>query len=109
MGAEGGFSNCASSVQHICTGDPAARAFSRYGSDRNKIHTNVMAYWYQLTDGTYAPVEMVDNDFLSESQLEQIDRVLTYDVKSKYFPDKWGLRPQLGTCTDCHSQWSSGL
>jgi hypothetical protein len=102
-GLEGDFGDCASAVQNLCTGDPGAQAFSRYGSTQSKIHVNVMSYWYKMTDGTDAPVEMIEDMFVSASQLEQIDRVMTHDVKTRFFPDIWGQRPQLGTCTSCHS------
>jgi hypothetical protein len=61
-----------------------------------------MSYGYKMADGSDAPVTMNEMAFLSESQLEQIDRVLTHDVQTKYFEGRWGLRPELGNCTGCH-------
>ena len=101
-GKEGDFSDCVCPARDFCTGDYAVAAFSKFGSTPDKIQLNVMSYGYKMADGSDAPVTMNEMAFLSESQLEQIDRVLTHDVQTKYFERRWGLRPELGNCTGCH-------
>lgn len=59
-----------------------------------------------MADGTNVPGDIMEENFLSESQREQIDRVMNPDNDSvtKYFPEVTGMRPQLKTCEGCHSQ-----
>jgi hypothetical protein len=92
---------CISPVEVLYTGDPRVAAFSRFGQTPDKIQANVMSYGYDMADGSAAE-DIIERAFLCESQLEQIDRVLTYDVETKYFPGEYGLRPRLGDCTYCH-------
>jgi hypothetical protein len=41
-----------------------------------------------MADGSGAPRGILDGTFLSKSQLEQIERVLTHDADTtKYFPE----------------------
>ncbi|HUW83391.1 MAG TPA: hypothetical protein VMZ31_11400 [Phycisphaerae bacterium] len=104
QGAEGDFSDCVCPAEDFCTGDRVVRAFSRPGSTPDTIHLNVMSYGYPMADGSDVPDGMVGMPFLSKSQLEQIERVMDpdNDVETRYFPEKYGLRPQLGSCTACH-------
>jgi len=104
QGAEGDFSDCVCPAEDFCTGDRAVRAFSRPGSTPDRIHLNLMSYGYPMADGSAVPDGTVEMTFLSESQLAQIKRVMDpdNDVETRYFPDKYGLRPQLGSCTACH-------
>jgi hypothetical protein len=103
-GVKGDFSDCVCPAQTFCTGDHAVRAFSRPGSSPDKIQINVMSYGYPMADGTDVPDGMVEKTFISESQIEQIERVMDpdNDVDNWYFPGTKGLRPKLGSCTACH-------
>lgn len=87
------------------TGDPEVRAFSRDGSTPDTIQLNVMAYYYPWADGTRIPGNVVEDVFLSASQNEQIERVLTYDIATPYTGASgpiYGLRPELNACGLCH-------
>jgi len=66
----------------------------------------VMNYPYPMVDGTGEPYGFIEDTFISESQLEQIARVMLpdNDVATRYYPDMTGMRPQLRTCEGCHSQ-----
>ena len=109
------YNDCDCPVDVLYTGDPRVATFSKFGSTPDTIQLNVMSYGYPMADGSDSPRDIldgvfllrvtVDGVFLSESQLEQIDRVLTYDADTtKYFPGWTGKRPKLGDCTYCHSQ-----
>jgi hypothetical protein len=98
-GVEDDFSDCICPAQDFCTGHPGVAAFSRHGSTPDTIQLNVMSYGYPTVDGP--PVE-VESEFLCQSQLEQIDRVLTHDVDTFFFPGKSGMRPSLRNCSSCH-------
>jgi len=72
-----------------------------------------MAYYYPWADGTRIPYNVVENVFLSASQNEQIERVLTYDIATPYAGAAgpiYGLRPELspysapGTRTSTHTK-----
>jgi hypothetical protein len=102
-GVEGDFSDCLVPAEPFCTGQPAVAAFSRPASDPDKIHLNVMSYGYRRPDGSKAPDDVVEMVFLSGSQLEQLDRVLTHDVETLY-PGRFGGRPEMGSCSRCHPQ-----
>jgi len=90
------------------TGDPEVRAFSRDGSTPDTIQLNVMAYYYPGADGTRIPGDGVEDVFLSASQNEQIERVLTYDIATPYAGASgpiYGLRPELNACGLCHQTY----
>jgi hypothetical protein len=97
-GVRGDYSDCEWPAMDHCTGNPEVRAFSRYGSTPNKIQINVMSYGYQMIDGSNEPSDMVEMNFISESQIEQIERVLNHDhdIESFFFPGGYGKRPLLG-------------
>ena len=100
-GVEDDFSDCICPAQNFCTGHPEVAAFSRFGSTPDTIQLNVMSYGYPTIEG---PPVVVESEFLCQSQLEQIDRVLTHDVDTFFFPGKSGMRPSLRDCSGCHSQ-----
>jgi hypothetical protein len=103
-GSYGSTTTCNCQAVPYCTGNPDLRAFSKIGSAPNRLQLNLMAYGYRMHDGTDTPAQMIEGRFLSESQLEQIDRVLIHDVQTKFFNSGWGRRPELGDCTTCHTQ-----
>ena len=105
LGYYGFTENCECEAAPYCTGDPKLRAFSRPGSAPNRLFLNLMAYGYHMNDYSDVPEHTIEGRFLSQSQLEQIERVLIHDVETaKYFPGGWGHRPDLGSCTTCHMQ-----
>ena len=95
-GDQGDYSDCDHPAMDYCTGKPSVRAFSRPGSTMKKIQINVMSYGYNMIDGSDVPADMVEMNFISESQVEQINRVLTHEIESKFFPGGYGKRPLLG-------------
>jgi hypothetical protein len=108
-GCRGGpsyFGDCTYPVQRFCTADPQVRAFAQLAIDPDRIRVNVMNYGYPMADGTDRPYDLIEGNFLSASQIEQIDRVMKpeNDVTTRYFPEMTGMRPQLRTCEGCHSQ-----
>jgi hypothetical protein len=105
------FTDCEYPPTTFFTGDPQLWSFSRFGSTPDTIQLNVMAYYYPWSDGSDLDYNVVEDVFLTPSQIEQIDRVLTYDVPTPYpgidGPVK-GLRPELNICNLCHSGLPSG-
>jgi hypothetical protein len=106
LGGESYFGNCIHPVVRFCTADHEVRAFTQLANDPDRIRVNVMNYGYPMADGTDRPGDLVEGNFLSASQLEQIDRVMNpqNDVTTRYFPEMTGMRPQLRSCDLCHSQ-----
>ena len=102
-GVEDDFSDCICPADDFCTGHWAMAAFSRFGRTPDTIRLNVMSYGYPMLDGSSVPEGMVDPQFVCQSQLEQIDRVMTHDVDTFFFPDTSGKRPALGRCESCHT------
>jgi hypothetical protein len=99
------FSDCDSPPVNFYTGDPEGASFSRFGSTPDTIELNVMAYYYPWADGTRLPGWVVEDVFLTRSQVEQIDRVMTWDIPTLYsYLDHpiYGLRPELNLCSMCH-------
>lgn len=101
-GQDGETDDCLLPARDYYTGDPEVAAFSRPGSRYNRIQWNVMSYDYKWTDGSKVDPSVVESVFLCPSQIEQIKRVLQYDVETLYEGQK-GLRPHLGVCFRCHS------
>ena len=104
-GTSGYFGDCVHPFERYCTGHPEVRAFTRLAWNPDRIRVNVMNYGYLMADGTDVPYDLIESNFLSASQLEQIDRVMKpeYDVATRYFPEMTGMRPQLRSCEGCHS------
>lgn len=108
LGQPRDFSNCDYPPVNFYTGDPEVHGFSRFGSAPDKIHLNVMAYYYKWADGTHPspyPSGVVEDVFITRSQVEQIDRVLTWDIPTWFTSASgpiYGLRPELNICTKCH-------
>jgi len=108
LGQPRDFSDCEYPPVNFYTGDPEVRGFSRFGSAPDKIHLNVMAYYYPFADGTEPsplPSGEVEGVFITQSQVEQIDRVMTYDIPTWFTSAAGpidGLRPELNLCSKCH-------
>ncbi|GEM_PF-4811552 len=102
-GVEDDFSDCICPAEDFCTGHWAMKAFSRFGSTPDTIQLNVMSYGYPMLDGSAVPQGMVEAEFVCQSQLEQIERVMAHDVDTFFFPGASGKRPSLGNCADCHA------
>ena len=104
LGGEYYFGDCQFPIEYHCTGDPVVRAFSRRATDPDRIVFNVMNYGFAMADGSRTPHDLAEGNFISASQLEQIERVMNpaYDVVTRYYPEMTGMRPQLRSCEECH-------
>jgi len=103
-GPDGSTSDCELPAQDYYTGDPEVAAFSRLGSTPDRIRWNLMSYGYNWADGTGVSSSVIESQFISPSQIEQVRRVLRHgnDVETYYFEGQMGLRPRLGVCFRCH-------
>jgi len=101
-GQERDFSDCDWPARNYYTGDSGVSALSRMGSTPETIQLNVMSYGYPWADGSNVGGGVVESVFLSQSQIEQIRRVLHHDVVTYDFDGMYGLRPTLGVCGRCH-------
>jgi hypothetical protein len=104
IGPDGSTSNCEFSAQDYYTGEQEVAAFSRFGSIPDRIRWNIMSYGYNWADGTRVDSSIIESQFISKSQVEQVKRVLRRgnDVETYYFEGQMGLRPHLGVCFRCH-------
>lgn len=82
------------------TGESALKGLGFIFTSGTPRGVNVMSY-------NYGPAPGASRFSISASQLEQIGRVLAYDVASAWFPGSTGRRPLLGLGQGTWTAWES--